>query len=180
MSIDEYYLAFESILYGLIISRILIKWSEMFREEDSKTYHWAYLLLTLNVFFLIIYMFWVNRNPEHYAGINGPFDFFLTVVLPPSIFTFVTFQMFPSTFSGIVQKEYLLNNRRSIFIPWAFYLSYNVAVLSDNLLHPATFFTLLILVLTGLIFKFKRMLLVNIFLIIHSLMLLYVYMRILL
>lgn len=39
MSTAEYYLAFESILYGLIINKILVKWAEMIKDGGVKSYH---------------------------------------------------------------------------------------------------------------------------------------------
>jgi hypothetical protein len=179
MTIDEYYLAFESILYGLIISRILVKWAEMFKNQGLNSYHWAYILLTINLFCLIIYMFWVNRQPQHYEHVSGPFMFLLHVVIPPSIFTFMTYQIFPDEFSGVIQKDYLIKYRKHIFIPWVIYLVYNVYILSGNLLYftPITIGTMIIIIMAAFIIKFPKLILVNIFIIIHTVLLAYGYMR---
>lgn len=179
MSTAEYYLAFESILYGLIISKILIKWAEMIKDKEVKSYHWAYILLTINIFCLIVYFFWVNREPEHYENIEGPFMFLLHVVIPPSIFTFMTFQMFPNEFSGMIQKDYLIKYRKNIFIPWVVYLVYNLSALSENLfiLKPYNLSTFIMIILTGFIIKFPKIILINIFVLIQTFLLTLGYLR---
>lgn len=179
MSTAEYYLAFESILYGLIISKILIKWAEMIKAKGVKSYHWAYILLTINVFCLIVYIFWVNREPEHYENIAGPLMFLIHVVVPPSIFTFMTFQMFPNEFSEMIQKDYLIKYRRNIFIPWVVYLVYNLYVLTENLfiLRPYTLGTFILIILTGFIIKFPKIIFINIFILIQTIILIFGYLR---
>lgn len=177
MSIDEYYLAFEAILYGLIISTILVKWAEMIKNGNIASYNWSYILLTVNIFILIVYLFWVNRVPEHYEKISGPIMFFIMIALPPSIFTFMTYQVFPRDFSNVDQEEYLLKYRKHIFIPWAIYLIYNVSVLSNNLLHPSTVFTFAIIILIGFIIKFPKFFLIKIFVIVHTVLMTYSYLR---
>lgn len=94
MAVEEYLLAFESILYGLIVSRILIKWSEMANGKASVIY-WEYIILTINVFLLIVNIFWANQSPKHYEAVTNPLMFLLVVVVPPSLFTFMTYQIFP-------------------------------------------------------------------------------------
>lgn len=179
MSTAEYYLAFESILYGLIISKILIKWAEMIKDKEVKSYHWAYILLTINVFCLIVYIFWVNREPEHYENIVGPLMFLLHVVIPPSIFTFMTFQMFPVKFSQMVQKDYLIKYRKNIFIPWVIYLFYNLSMLSENLLvlRPYTIALFILITLTAFIIKFPKIIFINIFILIQTILLIFSYLR---
>lgn len=177
MSIDEYYLAFESILYGLIISRILVKWAEMFKEGQKDSFDWVYILITINVFFLIIYLYWINRQPSHYANVAGPFMFFVNVVLPPAIFTFMTYQVFPGDFSQVKQENYLIKHRKLIFIPWAIYLIYNVAVLSDKLIHPTTISAFITLVIIGFIIKSTKIVWIKVFAIVHTLLMIYGYSR---
>ncbi len=179
MSTAEYYLAFESILYGLIISKILIKWAELIKYKGVISYHWAYILLTINIFCLIVYIFWVNRSAEHYEDIEGPLMFLIHVVVPPSIFTFMTFQMFPNEFSGMIQKNYLLKYRRNIFIPWVIYLVYNLSVLAENLfvIRPYTLGIFILIILTGFIIKFPKIIFINIFILIQTILLILSYLR---
>lgn len=166
MSEDEYMLAFESILYGLIVSRILVKWSEMAKDKPKSIY-WGYILLTVNVFLLIVNIFWANRLPEHYEAVTNPLMFLLVVVVPPSLFTFMTYQMFPDEYSKTNLKEYLIIHRKKIFIPWTTFLVFQVCVLSDKI-GPLEIGVFVLLIITVFIVKSHRVIWIHLFLIIHT------------
>jgi hypothetical protein len=176
MSVEEYYLAFESILYGLIVSRILVKWSELSNEKRASIY-WAYVLLTVNLFLLIITVFWANKLPDHYEGVNSPLMFLFIVVIPPSIFTFMTYKMFPRHFVNTNLKEYLIIHRNRIFIPWAIYLTLQLLLLSELVLNPITLVSFVLLISTGFIIRSGKLMWIKIFLIVHTFLMLFVYLR---
>lgn len=176
MSIEEYLLAFEAILYGLIVSRILVKWSQMANEKLSSIY-WGYTLLTVNLFLLIVNVFWANQQPQHYEGVDTPLMFLLIVVIPPSLFTFMTYQMFPQIFIGTNIRDYLIEHRNKIFIPWAIYLILQLILLNDLRINPITLASLVLIVNAGFIVKYGKMVWINIFLTIHTLLIIYVYIR---
>ena len=75
MSNEEYVLAFEAILYGLIVSRILQKWNYMLQDDPPKRHYWAFWILTGTIFLLIIYIFLMNRHTNHYTKIVDPLTF---------------------------------------------------------------------------------------------------------
>jgi hypothetical protein len=176
MAVEEYYLAFESILYGLIISRILIKWSEMANVKTTAIY-WGYIILTINVFLLIVQVYWANRYPEHYEDVTNPLLFLLVVVVPPSVFTFMTYQMFPSKHSSSSLKEYILAHRKKIFIPWTAFMVYEISVLSDLKMSPYTIGAFILLIITVFIIKSSKMIWIHLFLIIHTLLITSAYLR---
>ena len=176
MAVEEYFLAFESILYGLIISRILIKWSEMANVKTTAVY-WGYIILTINVFLLIVNVYWANRGAVHYEDVTNPLMFLLVVVVPPSLFTFMTYQMFPNEHNRKNLKEYLIEHRKKIFIPWTVFLVYEISVLSDVKMSPYTIGALILLINTLLIIKSPKMFWVHLFLIIHSALITLGYLR---
>lgn len=176
MSVDEYLLAFEAILYGLIVSRILVKWSEM-ANEKLHSVNWVYILLTINLFLLIVNVFWANRLPEHYEGVDSPLKFLLITVMPPSLFTFMTYQIFPAQFTGTNLKEYLIIHRNRIFIPWAIYLTLQLLLLSELKLNPIILVSFVLLLSTGFIIRSGKPIWINIFLIVHTLLISFGYLR---
>ena len=176
MAVEEYFLAFESILYGLIISRILIKWSEMTNIKTTAIY-WEYIILTINVFLLIVNVYWANIYPEHYEEVTNPLMFLLVVVIPPSLFTFMTYQMFPSEHNSKNLKEYLIEHRKKIFIPWTTFMVYEIAVLSDIKMSLYTIGAFILLIDTLLIIKSPKMIWIHLFLIIHSALITFGYLR---
>lgn len=169
-------LAFESILYGLIVSRILVKWSEMAKGEPKSIY-WGYVMLTVNVFLLIVNIFWANKSPEHYEAVTNPLMFLLVVVVPPSLFTFMTYQMFPDEHSKTNLKEYLVAHRQKIFIPWVAFMAFEISVLSDFQINPYTIGTFFLLIITGFIVKSHKMIWIHLFLIIHTVLITLAYLR---
>ncbi|MEP2026764.1 MAG: hypothetical protein ABJH98_05935 [Reichenbachiella sp.] len=176
MGVGEYYLAFESILYGLIVSRILIKWSEMANTKATAIY-WEYIILTINVFLLIVNVYWANRFPEHYEAVTNPLMFLLVVVVPPSLFTFMTYQMFPNEHSNKNLKAYLIDHRKKIFIPWTAFMVYEIAVLSDVNMSPYIIGAASLLVITIFMIKSPKMIWIHLFLIIHTLLITIGYLR---
>jgi hypothetical protein len=176
MSVEEYFLAFESILYGLIISRILIKWSEMANVKATAIY-WEYIILTVNVFLLIVNVYWANRYPGHYDDVTNPLMFLLVIVVPPSLFTFMTYQMFPNEHSNRNLREYLVDHRKKIFIPWTLFMIYEISVLSELRMSPYTIGAASILVITIFMIKSPKMIWIHLFLIIHSLLISIGYLR---
>ncbi len=176
MAVEEYYLAFESILYGLIVSRILIKWSEMANVKATAIY-WEYIILTINVFLLIVNVYWANRYPQHYEDVTSPLMFLLVVVVPPSLFTFMTYQMFPNEHSSRNLKEYLVDHRKKIFIPWTVFMVYEISVLSDVKMSPYTIGAVVLLIITVFIIKSPKMIWVHLYLIIHTVLIAIAYLR---
>ncbi|NQZ75405.1 MAG: hypothetical protein HRT61_04730 [Ekhidna sp.] len=117
MSNEEYILAFEAILYGLIVSRILIKWNYMVQDDPPKKHYWAFWVFTIGIFLLIIYVFVMNKISNHYQFIVDPKTFLWYGVFPPALFTFIVYQLFPKEFKDVDLKLYLMKYRARIIIP---------------------------------------------------------------
>jgi uncharacterized membrane protein YhdT len=140
MSSAEYILAFESILYGLIVSRILVKWNYMIQDDPPKRQYWAFWLFTVTVFLLIIYVYAVNgmNMDRHYQLMDSPKSFLFYAVLPPALFTFIVYQMFPREFKDVDLKEYILHYRARVIIPLIIYIAFNLFQFSNSLLDAGT------------------------------------------
>ncbi len=138
---------------------------------------WEYIILTINVFLLIVNVYWANRYPEHYEDVTSPLMFLLVVVVPPSLFTFMTYQMFPNEHNSINLKEYLIGHRKKIFIPWTAFMVYEISVLSDVKINPYTIGAFVLLIITLIIIKSPKMIWIHLFLLIHSALIILGYLR---
>ena len=58
---------------------------------------------------------------DHTHKINDQLSFFYYSVLPPSLFTFSVYQIFPKEFKNVDLKEYLMRYRVRVFAPVVIY-----------------------------------------------------------
>lgn len=127
MTYPEYILAFESILYGLIITRIVDQWNRIIQNRSEYKHYWAFYLLTISVFLMIAYVYLSNFHPDRYSDFMGNYrGFVLFGVLPPTCFAFISFQMFPPK-KEKDQKKFVFTNRVVILLPSAVYFSFFTA-----------------------------------------------------
>jgi len=174
-AIAEYILAFESILYGLIVSRILIKWNMMLQERDSIKHYWAHYLLTFSVFLFIIYVYIANFDRDHYTGLTRPLPFLIFGVLPPALFTFLSFQMFPNKLKATDLKQFVMENRWKIFLPGIAFGLYFTLYMSRDELAPASYIAFTLLMLASLAIALKKYWLIEAMIISFFLFMMYVY-----
>jgi len=146
-------------------------------REKSKVVFWAYPLLTINVFLLVVLVFWANSGGQHFDAVQTPLDFLVRIVAPPALFTFMTYEMFPGSFKNTNQKTFLLQNRNKIFIPVAIYTAFEVLTLEDPKFNLYTLSALISIILAVIIIRIKSIYLVSAFVIFQSLILALAYLR---
>ena len=158
MSLNEYILSFESILYGLVVSKILVEWNKMLKGKKPVRHYWAYYLLTVDIFLHIIHYFFINFDFERYQAFTNPQSFLVHAVLPPVLFTFMTYQMFPSELKNIDLKEFLHSKIPNIFIPLLVFMIYNAIQLGTPELTSAfiIFYGLIGLLTLAILIRKKR------------------------
>ena len=147
-ALEEYILAFESILYGLIVSRILISWNKMLQEKESFKHYWAHYILTFSIFLFIVFIYIYNAITDQFAGIEHWMPFLTHAVLPPAIFTFISYQMFPKKLNGVNLKQFVMDNRWKIFLPaFAFGVYYSFYMLHREGLSSTIYIAFIFLTL---------------------------------
>ena len=123
MTIDEYLLAFESILYGLMVSRIIVQWNKILQNSKQYQHYWAFYMPTITVFLLIVYVYSQNWNPERYELMKRILNFLLLGVIPPTIFSFISYQLFPHA-GNVNLKTFLMESRRKVLAPMIIFFSF--------------------------------------------------------
>lgn len=126
MSYDEYLLAFESILYGLMVSRIIVEWNKILQNSESYGHYWAYYLFTFTVFLIIVHVYLQNWDRERYDMMNRSAAFLLLGVLPPTIFSFISYQLFPHK-TDVDLKVFLMESKMKILVPAFIFYSFFTA-----------------------------------------------------
>ncbi len=156
MTNEEYILAFESILYGLIISRILVKWNYMIQDDQPKKQYWAFWTFSLAIFLLIIYVFITNKIYDHYQNMVDEKTFLLYAVFPPSLFTIIVYQMFPKEFKQVDLKEYLMKYRNRIIIPLIVYMIFTLTQFSGSIFDSGTIIGMVLIFFASSVIVFQR------------------------
>lgn len=105
----------------------------MLQDDPPKKHYWAFYVLTATIFLLIIYIFIMNKNTHHYSNIVDPLTFLYYGVFPPSLFTFITYQIFPKEFEGIDLKVYLMRYRSRVIVPLIIYITVNLIELTGGI-----------------------------------------------
>ncbi|WP_462252489.1 hypothetical protein [Ekhidna sp.] len=156
MSKDEYILAFEAILYGLIISRILVKWNYMIQDDKPKKGYWAFWVLTIAIFLLIIYVFMMNKIFNHYDKIVDASTFLFYAVFPPGLFTFIVYQIFPREFKNVDLREYLMTYINRVILPLNIYIIFTLFQFAGSITDPGAIVGIVIILFATSVSVFKR------------------------
>lgn len=120
MSRFEYFLAFETILYGLVLAHAVIGFSQMVYHRRTIKFYWAHLLSCGTVFFVVIQtyysLFWVPIET-----VTGPWAFFFLRILPLTLLYIVTYQLFGEKVEGLQAEEFLFSRVKEMLIPMILY-----------------------------------------------------------
>ncbi len=125
MSIEEYYLVFDSIFYGLILARILTGWSKMISAYGEYRVYWMHILWTVSIFLTVIQNYSSELSLDgslEYSKIMKGVDILYHLVLGPSLLYIVSHQSFPDQLKGLNFKDYVLKSRWKIMLPIALFL----------------------------------------------------------
>ncbi|HAS34860.1 MAG TPA: hypothetical protein DCS15_00130 [Flavobacteriales bacterium] len=96
MSIIEFYLIFESILYGLIVTQFFLDWNKLIFSAKNLKIYWSHLLLSLTIFFQVLLR--LNgrlKTLDQLEQINSSFIFLLETTMGPALLYLITYQIFP-------------------------------------------------------------------------------------
>lgn len=120
MSRFEYFLAFETILYGLIMAHSLVGFSQMIYHRKTVNFYWAHMLACLIVFFVLIVtyysLFWVPADT-----IINAWTFFFLRILPLTLLYIMTYQLFPEKVEGLQSETFFYSRLKEILIPMVIY-----------------------------------------------------------
>ncbi len=128
MSRFEYFLAFETILYGLVLAHAIVAFSQMLYHRTTIRFYWAHMLAGISIFFITVFtyysLYWVPHET-----VTGAWSFFYLRVLPLSLLYLITYQVFPEKMKGMDLQVFFYSRLKEILIPMVIF-NFNAATKS--------------------------------------------------
>lgn len=116
MSKFEYFHVFETILYGLMLAKLIIGVNNLYTFRSSIKFYWPHFLALLYIFLAIVNSYHDNLDSSVYSAVEDEWFFLHVIIIPPLILYSIIHHALPSEFKGSDLKGLLLNkNRRIIF-----------------------------------------------------------------
>jgi hypothetical protein len=117
MSEIGFYLTFEALLYGLIVTKLLLGWNEMISNWKDVKFYWAHTLFTIEMFFMLMIRFKGRLISDDYENIENVYQVIFHMVSVPALIYFVIHQSFGNNIKTIDMKQFVTERRLHIFIP---------------------------------------------------------------
>ncbi len=115
MSIIEFYLIFESILYGLIVTQFFLDWNKLIFSAKNLKIYWSHLLLSLTIFFQVLLRFNGRlKTLDQLEQINSSFIFLLETTMGPALLYLITYQIFPQRPERTDLDEFIMDRHKKI------------------------------------------------------------------
>lgn len=116
MSRFEYFLAFETILYGLVLAHIVMGFSKMIYHRKTIRFYWGHVLACIAVFFVVIQtyysLFWVPDDT-----VINTWTFFFLRILPLTLLYIMVYQIIPEDVEGLEAEPFLFQRLKEVLIP---------------------------------------------------------------
>ena len=182
MSRFEYFLAFETILYGLVLAHAVIGFSQMIYHRKTIKFYWAHTLACITIFFVVIQtyytLFWVP-----YDTVKGPWTFFFLRIFPLTLLYITIYQLFPEKPKKLKAEPFMYSRVKEMLLPTVFYNLLAVTktiyyrwdeyvALGDGLFFYSRKFALFVIpflfisgICTLMIFKFPKKIFIEIFIV---------------
>jgi hypothetical protein len=113
-------MAFETILYGLVLAHAVIGFSQMIYHRKTIKFYWGHILACLTIYFIVIQiyysLFWVTADT-----VQGPWSFFFLRILPLTLQYIITYQLFPEKVEGLDSEKFLFSRIKEILLPMVLY-----------------------------------------------------------
>ena len=130
MSKIEYFHVFESIIYGLICSNLLLGFSRLISSGKELKLYWNHLMVCIILFIVVINNYYHGFSSPIFSQVTSGKTFFFYVVLKLIVFYFASNWLFPADQSITNYREFFDQRRKSI------YLALFIGLLAMNFLTP--------------------------------------------
>ena len=107
----EYLFAFEAILYGLLITKFLDRWSKLIANYKSNSFYWPHTFLAVSLILGTIGRFANRFTSPDFDSIRSGIDILSNIFLPISLLYFAVIQLFPEENKSVNLKTHLENSR---------------------------------------------------------------------
>jgi hypothetical protein len=147
----------------------------MLQNKDLFKHYWAFYLLTVSIFLLIVYAYISYASIDRDQMMRTPINFLLLGVLPPTLFAFCSYQIFPHRLDGVDLKEFLLTNRWKIFLPGILYGIYFTVFKALQTFDKMIFIAGAVLVLSIIALSSRKYWVLEVFSVLLALFAIYIY-----
>jgi hypothetical protein len=117
MNRDEYFYVFESIIYGLALTEILVGLNKMIEARKSIKIYWAHLFFVFTYIATLINTYCWQYYQSPFNLVDSSFTFIIFVVIFPVSYFFAAYQGFPKDFQNVDFKVFFSERRKEILIP---------------------------------------------------------------
>lgn len=117
----EYLLAFESILYGLLVTKFLDGWNTLLVHRKEIKFYWPHTLLSISLFLGTVGRFKSRFYSPDFDSIGPGWVVLSNIFLPIALIYFTLYQLFPPESKGVDLKEHLESDRL-IFLGGALFM----------------------------------------------------------
>ena len=97
----EYFHFFESILYGLAVTQLLVGWARLIAKYGSYKGYWAHVMFTALLLLTIVQRFFVRGDLAQFNGIETSLEFFLKIMVSPLLVFVTIFLFLPERCEGV-------------------------------------------------------------------------------
>lgn len=116
MSKFEYLLAFETILYGLVLAHTVEGFGKMIYHRKTIQFYWAHVLSFVTIFIVVIQtyyaLFWVPAET-----ITSAFSFLILRILPLTLLSIATYQIIPEKYENLESEQFFYLRLKEILLP---------------------------------------------------------------
>lgn len=126
----EYFVVFESLLYGLALAHILVSISEMIANRKSIKLYWPHLALLTSGILVLPQRYYAGFKSTTYEMISSSWEFFFILLMPMSLYFIVAYLLFPSNIKGTDFKHFWWTNYKEIV---TVFVALSIAIANRNL-----------------------------------------------
>jgi hypothetical protein len=153
MSRFEYLLAFEAIVYGMLVTKFLVNLNNLLRHRSSVKLYWPHSLFVFSVFETAVARFNVRYYSPDYENIKFTYEILIHMIIPLGLLYTILDQLFPTKNDKGILKDHFFHNIKLIGILLLMFSTHTTLdVLSTPYYpipwYPFAIFTLLTIPLT--------------------------------
>ncbi|MDW3193761.1 MAG: hypothetical protein R8G66_15425 [Cytophagales bacterium] len=116
MSKFEYLMAFETILYGLVLAHCVEGFGKMIFHRKTIQFYWAHVLAFVTIFIVVIQtyytLFWVPAET-----VTSAWSFLVLRILPLTLLSVATYQIIPEKYKRLKSEKFFYKRLKEILIP---------------------------------------------------------------
>ncbi len=116
MSKFEYLLAFETILYGLVLAHTVEGFSKMIHHRRTIEFYWAHTMAIITIFLVVVQtyytIYWVPADT-----VTSAWSFLFLRIMPLTLLFIMTYQIVPEKYKGLKSEKFFYKRLKEILLP---------------------------------------------------------------